>query len=313
MTRNSVTVTTAPARGAARTRPGDNVLVGVDGSPASRAALRWATQEADLSGVGLTVCLVDAPGRFAKVQESHTYEPLTHGKDILARAVAGAAQHLGNGRVFPVLAHGEIARVLAMLSHSASVLTLGTHGYFGYSERLFPPTALRVIAHAACPVVVHSQLAGVRGPFAGHVVVGVDGSAAARTALEFGFAHAAARGVPVAAVTVSDAPISDFWTDDALLEKHFVREPSGEAMLTEQLEPLRSRYPGVPVKRAVFGGRVPPALLRAGAGATLLVVGDRGRGGAARTLLGSVAEEMVAAGTCPVAVIPAALHHSVSG
>jgi nucleotide-binding universal stress UspA family protein len=205
-----------------------------------------------------------------------------------------------------VLGHGDTARVLGVLSQGARMLVLGTHGYFGHAARVFPPTALRVIARAACPVVVHSQLAGGHGPFAGHVVVGVDGSAAARTALDFAFRHAEAHGRPLAAITVSEKPTTDYWTDDELLETHFVGEPPAEALLATEVEPLEARYPKVPVKRAVFGGRVVPGLLRAALGADLLVIGDRGRGLTSRSLLGSVTEEMVASATSPVAVVRSA-------
>jgi nucleotide-binding universal stress UspA family protein len=45
-------------------------------------------------------------------------------------------------------------------------------------------------------------------------------------------------------------------------------------------------------------------LIRAASGAALLVLGDRGRGRAARALLGSVAGELVSSAICPIAVVP---------
>jgi nucleotide-binding universal stress UspA family protein len=59
----------------------------------------------------------------------------------------------------------------------------------------------------------------------------------------------------------------------------------------------------VPVKRAVFAGRPAEGLLRAGAGAALLCVGDRGRSWPARVLLGSVSDRAVDDADAPVAVV----------
>jgi nucleotide-binding universal stress UspA family protein len=55
----------------------------------------------------------------------------------------------------------------------------------------------------------------------------------------------------------------------------------------------------------VYHGGPVPALLRAAAGARLLVVGDRGRGAVARLLLGSVSQGVVSRAAGPVAVVHA--------
>ena len=71
-------------------------------------------------------------------------------------------------------------------------------------------------------VVVHAGVVpeadGVATLFHGHVVVGVDGSPAAREALGFGFAYAAEHRRPLVAVTVIRHLDNDVWFDDTLLK-----------------------------------------------------------------------------------------------
>jgi nucleotide-binding universal stress UspA family protein len=151
-------------------------------------------------------------------------------------------------------------------------------------------------------VVVRPITDSRRGPFAGHVVVGLDGSEPSRAALELGFGYADAHHRPVAAVHVTTHDHNDLWFDETTLETHIAVAPSGLALLGEEVEPWHHKHQQVPVKRALYGGRPLPGLLRAAAGAALLVVGDRGRGPAVRALLGSVSHGAIDQAGCPVAV-----------
>jgi nucleotide-binding universal stress UspA family protein len=124
----------------------------------------------------------------------------------------------------------------------------------------------------------------------------------ARAALAFGFAFAATHRRPLAAVHVTLHDGNDFWVDDQMLETHLTAEPAALAMLATEVEPRAHGHPQVAVKRAVYADRPVAGLIRAAAGAGLLVVGDRGRGPIARALLGSVADGLVNHATCTVAV-----------
>jgi nucleotide-binding universal stress UspA family protein len=276
-----------------------SVVVGIDGSPTSRAALRWATREAELLDAPLTLCHTHPVTGLAGTRRV----TVGLGEDVLEHAVATASQHLDEARIAAILGYGDPARVLAQVSRGARMLAIGTHGYFAHGASLFEPLSLRIIAGAACPVVVHPMLAGQNGPFADHVVVGVDGSPASRAALGFAYSHAATHDRPLAAVHI--AAEDDVWTANPLLEPRLIAEPEAEMMLAAETEAYAAMFQGVLTKKAVYTGRAVPGLLRAIAGAELLVIGDRGRGGARRSLLGSVAQHMVGNATCPVAVIRA--------
>jgi nucleotide-binding universal stress UspA family protein len=139
--------------------------------------------------------------------------------------------------------------------------------------------------------------------FAGHVVVGVDASSAARAALDFGFRYASTHRRPLVAVTVTSHADSDLWYDDTFGETHLTAEPAALALLEEEVEPWRHKYPDVAVKRAIFSGRVLPGLLRAARSASVLAIGNRGFGPARSVIMGSVSHAVVDRAPCPVAVV----------
>ena len=74
-------------------------------------------------------------------------------------------------------------------------------------------------------------------------------------------------------------------------------------MLADDRRLGRAEFPGIDVGRARRRGPPGPALLSQSEGATLLVVGARGRAAFPGMLLGSVAEYCVRNGPCPVVVV----------
>jgi nucleotide-binding universal stress UspA family protein len=216
----------------------------------------------------------------------------------LARAVARTRTRLGGHRV---TVRAEPARASTMIldaARGAQLVVLGPPARTDLLGRI--RTAHRVVAHSPVPVVVARRGGGrTHGPFAGHVVVGVDDTAASRAALEFGFQEAVLHRRPLAAVHVTAERREDFWYDETWLESHFVTEPVGLDLLAQEIEPWAHKYPEVPVKRGVFAGVPVDGLLRAADGAALLVVG----GSTHHTLLGTVADGVIDAADAPVAIV----------
>ena len=141
----------------------------------------------------------------------------------------------------------------------------------------------------------------VPAPPEGPVVVGVDGSPTSEAAVGFAYEAAATRGVPLVAVHTwwdlmvdpTFAPLLDW---DAL-------EADEREVLAERLAGWGEKYPDVHVQRLVMHDRPARALLAQAAGAQLVVVGTRGRGGVAGLLLGSVSHALLHHAPCPVAVV----------
>jgi nucleotide-binding universal stress UspA family protein len=138
------------------------------------------------------------------------------------------------------------------------------------------------------------------------VVVGVDGSDGARDALAYAVEEAFRRGarlrivsaweVPVAAYAGGLGPPLDQPMFDAL------REGAREIVEVAVAE-ARRLQPSVPCEGEVIEGQAAMALLEDAAGADLIVVGNRGRGGFASLLLGSVSQQVVHHASCPVVVV----------
>ena len=132
-----------------------------------------------------------------------------------------------------------------------------------------------------------------------HIVVGVDGSPASLSALEWAVRQGALTGAVVEAVTAWHFPAAyggypivaqtDWHANAQIIQDLAVKETLGD----EASSLLRRVAQGHPVS----------VLLDAAAGADLLVVGSRGHGGFTGMLLGSVSEHVVAHAPCAVVVV----------
>jgi nucleotide-binding universal stress UspA family protein len=144
------------------------------------------------------------------------------------------------------------------------------------------------------------------------IIVGIDGSASSRKSLEWAVHESAIRNSPLTVLTVQQAVVDFFgagviYPGDDELGDDELKEHAQKAALAETEEVLdqvgNGSRPASVAVRAVLG--VPAMeLLKAAAGAEMIVVGARGAGGFEKLLLGSVSSHAVHHGHCPVVVIP---------
>ena len=131
-----------------------SLVVGVDGSPASAAALRWAVRQAQLTGG--EVCAVTAwshplavdagtPGRAIRdVAETHRRQL----EDFLEIArVPGVA-------IRAEVSEGDPAEVLLSMAQDAELLVLGSHGHGKMLRALVGSVSAKCLREARCPVVI---------------------------------------------------------------------------------------------------------------------------------------------------------------
>lgn len=143
------------------------------------------------------------------------------------------------------------------------------------------------------------------------ILVGVDSSAAGRAALDWALRECIARGAPLTAVRAWLSPsFGHYYPEGSELEEHpSYALTAAQAFAEEQLKLACDRVPGADLvdgRALAVMGTPAHALLEAGEGASLLVVGSRGEGALSRFVLGSVSSSVLHHARCPVAVVPAA-------
>ena len=134
------------------------------------------------------------------------------------------------------------------------------------------------------------------------IVVGVDGSEASRQALEWAVDEARRRNAIVEAIHAWHQP---FVTGYAYMGEIPLGDYATEAQGVLDAAIGSVDTGGVTVEGKVVAGGASEALVDEAKGASLLVVGSRGRGGFSGLLLGSVSQQTAHHAPCPIVIIPA--------
>jgi nucleotide-binding universal stress UspA family protein len=132
------------------------VVVGVDGSQSSHAALRWAVRYADLiSGSVDAVAAWELPGMYGwsgPVVDTALDED--NARKWLVQELRDVLGAEGVSSVRALLVRGNPADVLLRAAEGAEVLVVGSHGRGGFARALLGSVSHRVAQHADCPVVI---------------------------------------------------------------------------------------------------------------------------------------------------------------
>jgi nucleotide-binding universal stress UspA family protein len=141
---------------------GPRIVAGVDGSPSSVSALRWAIRQA-----GRTDASVDAviAWHYPNLAASSGYgmavggiEPTYDFQEIaektVTEAISSALDPASHVPVHARVAEGNPARVLLDASAGADLLVVGSRGHGGFTEALLGSVSQHCVQHAPCPVVV---------------------------------------------------------------------------------------------------------------------------------------------------------------
>ena len=136
------------------------VVVGVDGSEASREALRWALRQAALTGAGIEAVACwqwpAAAGGFAPYEDFDMSTPTRrHAEAEVAQALAETGSDVP---VRLVVLEGYPAGALVSHGAGAEMLVIGSRGHGTLRGVLLGSVGLHCVTHATCPVVViHPQ------------------------------------------------------------------------------------------------------------------------------------------------------------
>lgn len=135
------------------TTPSNTVVVGVDGSDCSRAAVRWAEEFARLRGGSLK--LVTAwhwPTSYGTPIAFEGFNPQEDAEKVVEAAAADV--DLPIDRIHVHVAQGAAGDVLVRASEGAAALVVGTRGHGAVTGALLGSTSSFCTHHADCPVVV---------------------------------------------------------------------------------------------------------------------------------------------------------------
>lgn len=283
------------------------IVVAVDDSTAAGAAVRWATREAEMRNIPLTLVhaispeietWVDVqalPPGLARWQQDHGRRLL----DDAVKTVEQASQSGGPAGVHTELLPSGAVPTLVDLSKDAELVVAGARGSRKWPGRPLGSVSSGLLRHAHCPVaIVHQEDPGLPHSARAPVLAGIDGSPASELATAIAFDEASRRGVELIALHAwSDVDVSEWPGIDWP-----ATQPMAEQVLAERLAGWQERYPDVPVRRVVLCDQPARQLVERSGQAQLVVVGSRGRGGFAGMLVGSVGETVAQLAQIPVIV-----------
>ena len=149
----------------------NEIVVGVDGSEESRAALAWAVEEGRLrqapvlaihawevpmvpAPTGLVPPSVEVVGDLTELREDAASLV-----EVMVREIAGDAADV---EIRPLTVEDKPVSALlnAAERNDAQMIVVGSRGHGGFVSLLIGSTSDQVARHATCPVVIHRQRRG---------------------------------------------------------------------------------------------------------------------------------------------------------
>jgi nucleotide-binding universal stress UspA family protein len=282
------------------------LVVGVDGSVASYAAVSWAAREATMRRLPIKLVHVVAPTLMSSTMApNHT---ITQEQEVKARQILDQGRRIVDERtpgappnVLPELRYAGVTATLVEASINARMIVVGSRGLDAFGRQMLGSVSSGLLHHAHCPVaIVHDPDTAQReirddAP----VLVGIDGSSASEAATALAFDEASRRRVPLVALHAW----SDVGVFPILGMDWRVYRDEGEEVLGERLAGWQESYPDVRVHRRLVCDVPARWLVDESERAQLVVLGSRGRGGFDGLRLGSVGSAVAQSARVPVIVV----------
>ena len=134
---------------------GGRIVVGVDGSESSKAALRWAARILAATGGFIDAVIAwQPPPYYGWGYVGAEWNPEDEARKVLTAAVDeafGADRPIGTRLT---VQRGNPAKVLLDQSKDATLLVVGSRGHGGFAGLLLGSVSAPCAEHATCPVLV---------------------------------------------------------------------------------------------------------------------------------------------------------------
>lgn len=280
------------------------IVVGIDDSPASDGALRWAAAEAALWEASLTVVYAATPTMATWSAVPMPTGLLDWQRDVGLRILEDAEKTVkeltqGSVAVRTEFHRGSPTTTLVERSRTARMVVDGCRGRGALARAALGSVSTGLVHRAQCSVaVVHHDESSEPAVPTAPVLLGFDGSSASDAATAIAFEEARRRDVELLVVHA-------WWSAGAFDFPGVVWEdvlPQVDRDIAGRLEQWERRFPGVTVRRVVEPDMPARRLVNYSHTAQLVVVGSHGHGGVASALLGSVSSAVVQAVRIPVVV-----------
>ncbi|MEW1780159.1 universal stress protein [Streptomyces sp. NPDC086777] len=283
------------------------LVVGVDGSEGSLAAVDWAADEAGRHDIPLRLVYASRWERYeAGVPSEGTERPSERvpAEHVVASAAERVAQRRPDVKVTAdILPDDPVCALLREGDHAHALVT-GSRGRGELTGLLLGSVGLAVAAKAHCPViVVRGDRSGLAGGH-GRILLGAGEPGTANEAVRFAIREAEVRACALYVVRAWRCPAHEVGNQVALGEVARQHEGKASALLDALLGEAIAARPGVEVRSVTAEGPAHRILVDRSAAADLVVVGARRRHAHVGLQLGRVAHTLLHQAKCPVAVVP---------
>ena len=282
------------------------IAVGVDGSPASVRAARWAAATAEQRNRPLRLVTAFDWQLGAYIASARHVVPdmdeiMASARELLAEVTVVLRRDHPNLRISDAFVAGVPKDVLVAESRDAEMTVLGRRGLGGMASLLLGSVSTQVTTRGYGPIVVIPDRAESRGP----IVVGVDDSpVGSQETLAFAFEEANWRDAELVAVHAWTPPgAADLYGRDLGTDAPPAPAETELRQLAEALAGWREKYPDLVVRAELAAASPSDALVTHGRDARLIVVGAHTRSTVAGVLLGSVSRAVLHRAIGPVAVV----------
>ena len=145
---------------AAITNGAPRIVVGLDGSPSSRTALRWAVRQANLTNGTIDAVIA---WEIPIVLQSYNMGPIyvdqdggfeEDAKKTVEAVISEEVEPADSQRVRRLVINGHPAQVLLDVAAGADLLVVGSRGHGKFAEALLGSVSQNCAHHASCPVLI---------------------------------------------------------------------------------------------------------------------------------------------------------------